>query len=266
MGVARVKRATVDGSKMREAPHGACRLRYPAASVRSRIGYRDHDRERNASRATINGASADDRITGTEVDDTIRAKRGDDDVAGGGGDDELHGGRGNDRLFGGRGDDELLAGPDGGEARGGQGDDYLAVNGGLASGGEGSDRLYTYMGENAATWTFQRGDDGEGGAFSDAFTAMAVEDGMAARVVVLDFRPNDRFALHAQPNGAFLDAETVFTLLDQNGDRVLSAADGGSSFGSVTSDVAANSISLEWQGDVFELHGATALADSMLMT
>jgi Ca2+-binding RTX toxin-like protein len=224
--------------------------------------------------AIIEGTSADDRIDGTEDGDTIRARRGNDDVAGGGDDDVIYGGRGNDRLFGdagydrlfgGRGDDQLLAGPDGGEAWGGEGDDYLAVNGGLAHGGEGSDRLYTYMGENAGTWTFQRGDGG--GAFSDAFTAMAVEDGVAARVVVLDFGPDDRFALSAlsaQQNGASLDAEAVFTLLDQNGDRVLSAEDGGSSFGSVASDVAANSISLEWQGDVFELRGVTALADSML--
>jgi Ca2+-binding RTX toxin-like protein len=233
--------------------------------------------------ATIEGTSADDRITGTEEGDVIRARRGGDDVAGGGGDDELHGGRGDDRLFGdagydrlfgdagydrlfgGRGDDELLAGPDGGEAWGGRGDDYLAVNGGLTSGGEGSDRLYAYMGENAGTWIFQRGDEDDGATFSDAFTAMAVEDGVAARVVVLDFGPDDRFALSAQQNGAFLDAQAVFTLLDQNGDRVLSAEDGGSSFGSVTSDPAANSISLEWQGDVFELRGVTALADSMLM-
>jgi Ca2+-binding RTX toxin-like protein len=199
------------------------------------------------------GDAGDDVILGDLGEDHVEGGDGADLVVGGSGADHLDGGPGYDTVRGGRGDDVLVGGPDGGALHGGLGDDYLAGGGGTLDGGDGDDRLYSYM--EAGQRATQTGGEG-----ADVFTAMAVDDGLAARADVLDF-DQDRFALSADLGGSFLDAEAVFAILDTNADRQLDQQDGPSSFGTVRVDAANDTLELTFPGDTLALHGVQAVAD-----
>lgn len=100
-------------------------------------GYDGNDRiEAGYGVDMINGGKGDDIITnsGTDIGETDMFK-GDE------GNDVIHAGSGLALLFGGEGKDFLMTGPDGGEARGGEDDDFIL-------GGEGQDALFGNGGDD----------------------------------------------------------------------------------------------------------------------
>ena len=105
-----------------------------------------------------------------------------------------------------------------------------------------------------------------GGLGRDVFRVVAVgDDGVGSRVEVMDFRAgSDQVRLEFNPtlrnNPDFLDAITVFAILDADGNRVLNGADGATTLGSIT--IGVNAIELQIGGDVMAVHGAIALAFS----
>ena len=182
--------------------------------------------------AILIGTFRPDELRGTAGNDLISGRGGDDLLFGEGGFDRIFGGIGNDLVFGtgllrgGRGHDDLGGS---GLLLGDAGRDELDLFGqGVAFGGPGRDVL-------RAVLIFAPGEERTliGGRGADEFRVdLSPLDGVATRAELLDFRPRqgDHLLLDQRDlSGALLvDAAQTFAALDRNGDRMLSADDGGS--------------------------------------
>ncbi len=97
----------------------------------------------------LDGTSSADQIDGLGGNDELNGLAGDDDIDGGDGDDTIQGGEGFDILRGGRGEDFITDDRDGGEAHGGDGDDWIQFyfhypqgNSLLVDGGNDNDTIF----------------------------------------------------------------------------------------------------------------------------
>lgn len=94
-------------------------------------------------RDVLEGGMGDDILHGDDGNDELSGGMGDDTMYGGAGDDYMFGGSGTDQMFGGIGDDVMVGAfiyePNGGFMDGGAGNDQLFLEGGEARGGDGND-------------------------------------------------------------------------------------------------------------------------------
>ena len=208
------------------------------------------------------GTNRDDFLIGRDGRDwVIRGRAGDDEIYDGGGGDGTGSGTGNDRLYGDLGDDKLYAISGGfDQALGGKGNDEILVLQGVGRGGVGDDSVTAYglavggPGDDLVGGTGQLwGDEGPGveqrvagndhlhvnmelagltqatgGLGADLFTMTSGQDGIAARVEIMDFRSGeDHF--DASVWRGFYEGENqdqvLFDRLDANNDNVLDLTD-----------------------------------------
>lgn len=210
------------------------------------------------------GALGSDWIYGGAGNDTLRGWSGADAIFGGTGNDILidditdPGDTERDELSGGAGNDSLLGGMGGDVLQGGSGNDYLRAISGVAIGGRGSDWLAADAIPGVASSTTL-----VGGRGADTFAPHAVEDGIANRIDILDFRPGEGDRLDFSmllADGREVASADAWRALDGDWNSRIDSSDYPTFYGSAAADSVANTLTLTLAGDVIVIHGWQAVS------